>query len=219
MVSYITWPRCRLVISSTLNDGENMCNFEEFVRYYHVSNLIACAKRDVQEYLKSGIFWFWLLSTIGFITLLVGSIIKGFACLVFMLSGIPLALAWSIYVLMTPTTTTWRKEVDNYLHNVHNESNWSDFTNYITTQYTLEDSKPLWRSGYTVTWLSLATGQLISFLFGSYNELNLEITLFMVNSAVAVISFLFFIDNILPSRKTMLHLAIKDIKKFQTSIS
>lgn len=193
-----------------------MYSYEEFINFYRPSNIINCAKNDVRNYITTGVFWAWLISVIAFIIFSTGLFIRtGWLSLFFILSGLPFMISWAIYIVSEPRASLFRHQVNEYLETKYTQPDWAEFLNYVTVQYDLEDSRPIWSTGYGIAWLSLAVGQLISYILEGNKQLNLAITAIMIQSAVAIIGLLYFIDNVLPRRKTRIHFAIIEIRKFQ----
>lgn len=192
-----------------------MSDFEILIDYYKLSNIIRCFKLDIVQFKLSGIFIWWLITVIAFVMYSIGVFINGWASLVFLLAGFPLILAWSIYVARNPEIGTFRNGIDNYLNSKLNSSEWDLLCNYMATQYISENSKASWKSGYAIVWLSFVLWQTISYFSGQNSFLNYSVTSFMIQSAIAIIAFLYFVDSLYLRRRTRIHMAISDIKKYE----
>lgn len=196
----------------------HMRDYEEFIDYYKMSNVLKCAIKDIANYIHSGEIWFFAIFVMSFLGISLTAFIKtGWISLLIFCSCVPFTVAWMIYVSNTPSASSLGRQRNEYLNAQHSEGCWENFCSYMSTQYVFEDSKPMWRSGFGMVLLSLAIGQVIGYFSSLDRFMNIKITSLMVQSSIIVVVFWFALDNINPVRRTKIHLAIRAIKRFKNS--
>lgn len=193
-----------------------MNNYEQFIDYYDWKNIRRCAYKDIKGYKSRGHFFTFLLSFFGYIVLSSSFFMSNIFSILFMLIGFSFFLPYAIFVARDGSSS-FETQIHNYLNDKYNDPDWDLFCNYLTSQYVFEDTKSLWRSGFGVGYLSLAVGQVFGYISSKHESINNKLTSYMFQSALVLISALFFYDKLFHRRKTRIHLAIQAIKKFQAN--